>query len=682
MLRLPATKIDLGPRDLAWHIDRYRQRKVQYEEFCSVKGSLRFAHQTTQPFRCLPAQQAYVPQAAGVVVVDDALVCSEPVPRDSTAFWNGVLAIAGTPIQNSRSLPQERYSDVEFAASSSESHQTSNPSDPSSGFDELEVLHQGHEHGHHARNLRDIVEAGSRLAELRSQFSADSSQSSENGKDDPTNTFVDLEAGRGATPVRRRSFFSFRRAEHDGGTDEDISSLSRSFSSQLDFNDSHESMPRYGENEGEEDLATARAVPINRFVARPVLQHPTSGLRGQGSQLEDEEAELAETIASLHELIDGAVSPAPRLPTHIEHIRSRSGTVVRSPLYLTQAVASSSPERPRTASPYRNSLQPGSMTSLLSLPPRRAKQYKPQSHGSLAPQTYYDSHDIYQATNPERDEVNGPQNLISTSDSHSVGSPSIPPRAYASAVDSFTSSPPLPSPQSDTTTQLHAHAHSPSLPPLPPPFSSTRRLLSFNLALPSSSSPTSPFTSPAPHASPTQTHSPRTSTPHRHNNPFHSLPSRSATPLPHHSTPSPSSPPTPHRSTMRIYNDALPALAQPQTPLGLPRHGVHAGAYYTAPVRGNRRDETQDRGGEEERGYGHNHRAVATHRPSPWHTATTTPTRTPWLRRSRARGLDEQENVGVHVEAERRLRWRARERERELERERWEMERPGGEEGG
>jgi hypothetical protein len=32
MLRLPATKIDLGSRDLVWHIDRYQQRKIRYEQ--------------------------------------------------------------------------------------------------------------------------------------------------------------------------------------------------------------------------------------------------------------------------------------------------------------------------------------------------------------------------------------------------------------------------------------------------------------------------------------------------------------------------------------------------------------------------------------------------------------------------------------------------------------------------
>ncbi|MCJ1380877.1 hypothetical protein MMC17_003986 [Xylographa soralifera] len=721
MLRLPTTKIDLGPRDLAWHIDRYRQRKAQYEEIRHASESVRSAHQAGQlqssrvPFRCLPHHQAYVPQATGVVVVDDALVSSEPVPRDSRAFWNGVLAIAGTSMQNSEPLPHERYSDVE-ATSSSESHHTSIPSDPSSGLDELEVLQQERGRGRNAHDLRDVVEAATRFAELRSQFSADSSQSSENGKEEVTNSFIDLEAGRGATPIRRRAFFNFRRAEHDGGIDEDISNLSRSFSSQLDFGGSNESMRNYDERE-EEDLAIARAVPISRSVPRPVLQHTTSRQRGQGSQMEDEEAELAETIASLHELIDGAASPAPRLPAHVEHMRSRSGTIARSPLYLSQAVTSSSPEKPSSISPYHTNLQPGSMTSLLSLPPRRPKQYKPTSKSSISSKASHDSNDTRvpegkarrsnHTPHPEWETINDLQNTIFNSDGHPTISPSPPSRSHGSSAHSFTSSPPWAPHLSATTIQRSepprlpppstslTSANSPSLPPLPPPFSSTRRLVSFNLALPSSS--------PV-HPSPPQTHPPSTSTPHLRN-PFHapsppshhptlpSAPSRSAThlPLPRHYTPSPSPPPptTPHRS-MRIYNDALPALAQPQTPLGLPRHGVYASlGAYTAPVRGNRVYEAREHGnpgheGRREHGdrvyaaqahgdsrhgdtgqgdRGHGARAVAAYRVSPWHT---TPTRASWLRGGRARGLelDEQENVGVHVEAERRLRVRAEERER------------------
>ncbi|MCJ1293395.1 hypothetical protein MMC34_004949 [Xylographa carneopallida] len=675
MLRLPTTRIDLGPRDLAWHIDRYRQRKAQYEESRHVSGTARSAPQASQlqssrvPFRCLPHQQVHVPPATGVGVVDDALVSSEPVPRDSRAFWNGVLAVAGTSIQNAEPLPHERYTD-EAAASSSESQHTSIPSDPSSGFDEQELLQLRFDHGRysheqefaqqglgHAQNthdLRDVVEASTRLSELRSRFSADSSQSSSNGKEDATNDFIDLEAGRGALPARRRAFFNFRRAEHDGGIDEDISRLSRSFSSQLDFHASaHKPMPAHDDPEGSPDLSTARAVPLSRPAPRPVLQHRTSRLRGHGSQLEDEDAELAETIASLHELIDGAASPAPRLPPRLEHVRSRSGTVTRSPLYLSQAAASSSPEKPGAASPYHTHLQPGSTTSLLSLPPRRAKQYRPQSSSSLGTQASRESDDVrgpaglagstYQSAHPQWEEVHGLQNGTASGEGHLAHSPSPQSRTHT-----ISSSPPAPT-----------QRPSPHLPPLPPPFSSTRRLLSFNLALPSSSPP---HPSP-PHPSPLPPHPylyPPTS-------PTHPA-SRSTTSLPpHHRTPSPSPPETPPRAArMRVYNDALPAATQPQTPLGLPRHGVYTGAY-TAPVRG-----------PEARGFearGHGSRAVAASQASPWRAdgAAPTPTRLSWRSggvgpgsgQGRGRGWearDEQENGGAFVEAERRLRGRAGER--------------------
>ena len=58
------------------------------------------------------------------------------------------------------------------------------------------------------------------------------------------------------------------------------------------------------------------------------------------------------------------------------------------------------------------------------------------------------------------------------------------------------------------------------------------------------------------------------------------------------STPSPP-PNTPTRSALRVYNDRLPASSQPQTPVGLPRHGIPAelarnNPAYTAPPRNGR----------------------------------------------------------------------------------------------
>ena len=47
-----------------------------------------------------------------------------------------------------------------------------------------------------------------------------------------------------------------------------------------------------------------------------------------------------------------------------------------------------------------------------------------------------------------------------------------------------------------------------------------------------------------------------------------------------------SSPHTPPRSDIRVYNDSLPSQSQPQTPLGLPRHGIAAASWtgmYTTP---------------------------------------------------------------------------------------------------
>lgn len=40
MLRLPATRIELGPRDFTWHSDRYKQRKAYHEQMTLARSRL------------------------------------------------------------------------------------------------------------------------------------------------------------------------------------------------------------------------------------------------------------------------------------------------------------------------------------------------------------------------------------------------------------------------------------------------------------------------------------------------------------------------------------------------------------------------------------------------------------------------------------------------------------------
>ncbi|KAI4156132.1 MAG: hypothetical protein LQ340_000503 [Diploschistes diacapsis] len=142
--------------------------------------------------------------------------------------------------------------------------------------------------------------------------------------------------------------------------------------------------------------------------------------------------------------------------------------------------------------------------------------------------------------------------------------------------------PALPGPASPNPSN---YVSPPSEPRLPGPFSATPRNVSWNYSLPNSP--------------PVQRYS-GSSTRFRSSYGLGSSPARSRNEIaqPGDSSPGPSmpqsssSPPTaqapriPAQSDFRIYDDALPAESQPQTPLGLPRRGLapmHRAEMYTAP---------------------------------------------------------------------------------------------------
>ncbi|MCJ1473692.1 hypothetical protein MMC13_002343 [Lambiella insularis] len=601
MLRLPPTRIDLGPRDLVWHIDRYQQRKAQYDQGTSVRSSTKASrkiHQTHSfkailPYRSRPPIRAQIPSSS---TADNALISTEPVPRNSRAFWDDVLAVAGTSLHSTEPLPHERYTEEELTRSTTSLH-SQETLDVSVSIEESSILGPVHQSGEDIPGIQDVMEAATHPTQPESQYLLGSLHSPEHekGSSGSGQSVIHPQANSSNASRKRPSFFRFLSSAHDGSTDDDPPDMQRSFSSELDLDGSSDSEQEDEEQEQHPQIATA--ISISQAAPRPILRHARPLIREHSLSLSDEEAELAETIAGLHELIDGAASPRAMLPGPVEQLRARSGTLPRSPLYITHAAASSSPEkhgRPPASSAH-------AAASLLSVLPRRPKRYKPRSEAS--------------------NESLGSENAaapISRSAIPSTGSPSPSPRHTNHSTPSLHSSPPIPPSHSSrrNPTPTSSSRYHPSPPPLPPPFSTSRRLLSFNLALPSSS--------PIPASQP------------------------------------PSSPPpynlthSPHRS-MRVYNDALPPSSQPTTPHGLPRNGLVHTPYsttyplpapYTAPA-------AFRAGGAQRTGRGQPTRRA-------WEG---TPTRNSWRQRS---GREEQENGGLEREGEMR-RWREREIEEERE---------------
>ncbi len=270
--------------------------------------------------------------------------------------------------------------------------------------------------------------------------------------------------------------------------------------------------------------------------------------------------------------------PSHRGPT------SRS-TLPRSSLYISQAVASSSPDK-RSANHNPTGASIEDEIPVLARPPRRQKGYKPRSA------TY-----SWEESETERELVNA----YDLQNSRGEGSSTI------ATSGTMTPSPSAMGQQQDhqSITQQYTSQHPStqySSPSLPAPYTTTPRSASFQTSVHSSPayehSPFQPSSSSFEDLTSQLESSQNLSSLH------HAIaqltpPSASSPPLtnpttrPSHYTPSPSPPPphTPHRS-IRIYDDSLPASIQPQTPAHL-RARPFPNAAFTAPAGAGRRVEVR-----------------------------------------------------------------------------------------
>lgn len=254
-----------------------------------------------------------------------------------------------------------------------------------------------------------------------------------------------------------------------------------------------------------------------------------------------------------------AINTGPHPPTstwrQVDYLRRTPGTLVPSPLHISHVAISSSPsQRSGSLADQAGLVSPSSR--LLSRPPRRlpGPGSSPFAMGTTAPPGIT-MNAIYD-TNPA-------QNFSGHSDHDTRFSPerttsqfrSTPPAEYFRTYrlerfsDHSSSSSPFtqnPSPQDYSDP-----------PPLPRyPFHHTPRKVSNTAVMPSPSRmPSSP---------------PKT----EHRYIPYSARNVSGTISPQPSPP-PNTPTAP-RSAFRIYNDRLPTTSQPQTPVGLPRHGIPA----------------------------------------------------------------------------------------------------------
>lgn len=526
MLRLAPTQIGIGSRDLTWHTERHEARQSRRADGYPVEviGS---------PDRAVPIKTDWVksnlPQRfarplssrkTGANSIRGAdLISKDPVTWGSRIFWDNVLADAGTPsgikVQNVGSRPR-------ITEQSDESQGIARSVEPpfEGDFDTPTEAYYA--------SLFDITsphQMSQKADVLHSSFSSEYNSAceyNENKRGLPANDFHEP-SPQFDLPIRSSSLL----LSPDGTKQEDSTIGPHDLFYRKDWDNCPDSLPYHRRN-----LETyADAQSRTEFRSSPKdarIETTKKSGHGKASDTPESNDMAAESFGpfSLPQL------PLPRV---VDNFRRRSNGLPRSPLYISQAVVSSSPEkRPTVFSNYSDEDVIKS-PSLLNLP-RRRKTYKPRSESYPFDVTERSLSSSYADETSE----NGETGYLSAEESSPRSSP--PEYDTSDRGGSISSSPVptlRPSPARSNRNKSPYSSRSLrtpiALPPLPPrPFSATRRTTSGTIALPASPVPPTSSTPPSP---------------------TRSLPSTTA-------------------RRIRIYNDRLPASSQPQTPARLPRNGL------------------------------------------------------------------------------------------------------------
>ncbi|KAL9014160.1 MAG: hypothetical protein Q9173_001174 [Seirophora scorigena] len=602
MLRLAATRITLDHKDTALHVRRHEKRM----EDCRQATSNPQSHPSSPRFHDIPNE--FWPPSSRTrrpSPQESPIYSDEPVPRDSQAFWDRIIADAGSSATvHHQSLARSPQVIVPSAASLE-----------NNGSVRLSIRGENEDEDEQNQSNHSIQEP---LVSPRSPVSESSStpspevQSSGSQSSLPS---LDRQENRLRTQPRQRSLEQtepYSSAKED--TDSDVTLVNR-----LSRSPVRESFDRDSPWASQMDLdGPSDAAPsLQHHRSASSLQDPEPGSVGMPFRAQARRAELAASRSAAsrtNEPLSGtelrnSSSGQTRYadPQPAQHIRTRSGGLQRSRLYISEAAASSSPDKRQLSPPRSDDAGPADEGYLLPVPRRRERhKHRSQSYSHIASDA---------SATPC-----SPQGSIHH---HPTSSPYH--RSNVSHSNHSSSSYPYgmsPHSRHDSSVELPYTSPNPlrrTFEPHAPPFRVASRTPSTNAPFP-------------PDYAPADENGRYSGSPYLPSTPSRSLssPNIAATP-----------------SRISIYNDNQSPSAQPQTPIGLPRHGIPPmpmqNPFFTAPVRAGARIRQGAAG---------------------WlHSAFATPSRAErrrevggWARRH------EQENVGVDVEAQRRERIEEEER--------------------
>ncbi|KAL9031101.1 MAG: hypothetical protein Q9196_000836 [Gyalolechia fulgens] len=667
MLRLASTSISLTSSDLDWHARRHEQRLETLKKgrlSSKVAEGPDIQSQSPGPCRQDIANDSSSLSRPGHGAADETPIYSdEPVPRNSQAFWDSILADAGT---------------------STRVHQTSLARSPQVVVPSDSFLENN---GSVKLSIRDTNEDD--------QLPAPSGNDPAELLLSPTSPDSDRESAAATEIHSRLSPLSLPSLDGDENYQQDqshrssIESLDLQSSIRQDASIDIEAPPKERgpgsqhawANQMDVDGPSDDAPSLRHFSSISSLQDPEPGSIGMpfGAQARKAELAASRNVSAARSIAISSVSRAQSgmLDQYVQdgyaqaHVRTRSGGLPRSRLYISEAAASSSQERSTPALVYEEALDQG---DILYSPRRRCrKPYRRRSDTNSLTASEESTRrtriaTALASTNPfgsspygySHTLPSGSRSALTTEEQYAIGSsPASTPRT----AHDFFSSP-----------RRILHQHPGSSPYYSPSLSQSHHS---SAIYPTSMSPHSrdgssfglPYIAdtntrdnpalprpalgrpPIPISPATRIPSTNSSLPFTDENNHHpSGTYRPSTPPPPSSISTASTFRTPTR--IHVYNDNLPAYSQPQTPLGLPRHGIHRASlrnpFFTAPARP---------GGRFRRGA------------ADWvESAFATPSRSSRRPASgRWAGYDGQENLSIEVEAERSARRRDEEDRRELE---------------
>ena len=571
MLRLAPTRVSLTAADLDWHGRRHEKRlaKVKNGEPSQATAKLPMSPIQSPKHRPFVDPDPMPNRRHGGALVP--IYSDEPVPQnleESQPFWGGILAEAGASARShqvslARSPQAIISSDASLENNGSGSlfvqGQDENDWSQEGALDEPLISPRSPEFiplspdsnpESLSSTTTQIQSRGTAVSLLARYPDEDSGglQLSDSSDEELDPDFV----AKNITPIQ-----SARSMEERGINSHD------SRINQMDIDGSSDAGPN-----------------LHHCRSTSSLQDPESGLVGMPFGAQARKAELAayrSAYANSSPLdVNGPTSDfssrnralqdeySPRQSS--QHLRTRSGGLPRSRLYISEVVASSSPEKRQRST--IGSDHPVPSNEISSVPARVRKRYKRQESSSFV------------ASEASNDPASPTQSAYASENPFGGPPRSSPPEPMPRDLDYLPSSPRSIQPRNRDSPSVYLNSTAPSH-----NSSSHSDLTSYDYSL----LPRQPFhplstpTIPTPRTPSNDVSLPFNPAPVDENVSYIRHPYAPSTP------PSRSSSITLHPTHISIYNDSLPSYSQPQTPIGLPRNGLPRmslhNPYHTAPAR-------------------------------------------------------------------------------------------------